>query len=572
MAINLRPTIYDLYSEVFASGHWEHQTRQPDLPMPLEVAVLRDATGGAVTFMLRAGDGAQESRALVDWRFFADHMALDGQPLAVGALDVTEMGAAEAGQAVNDQLWQQVYSQQQVEQKLQSSSTTPAEMFHHELELLSGQYGVEFSPLPDSIYEDPAGRFTIGRRQLDVVMDQAPDAGNGQLQWTAYKSAGTATNPPVLGGTDSMESMREAVRPLVTEMGTEALSEITATAPKRPAKKPRPTMLRSADLRGLDLAYANLADGVFDKSYAVGIDLNGSNLRNISAKNLNADKARMLWVRAENSDFTKARLNGAHLAHAHLGRAQLRQAGLQGTTLVDLRADRADFTLSNATGADFRGSSLEGTRFDSAKLQGAQFTSSQARWASFVMTDCRNVDFRHMDLRGADFTDADLDGANFTGARLTDAIFDGAQVSSSTRISGADLAPEQQQTVSGTPRAPWNVSITGSLDDMRTVTKPAVPEHAKDLWKSLSPQASSSSAETLRESWRSSISMTTPPTSSPEATASVGREGAAAGTVPLYEHTMEQQLEATADGVTGDTESPEQSPSMTPDNAPTPTA
>ena len=40
---------------------------------------------------------------------------------------------------------------------------------------------------------------------------------------------------------------------------------------------------------------------------------------------------------------------------------------------------------------------------------------------------------------------------------------------------------------------------------------------------------------------------------------------------PLYEHTMEQQLEATADGVTGDTESPEQSPSMTPDESPNPT-
>ena len=61
--------------------------------------------------------------------------------------------------------------------------------------------------------------------------------------------------------------------------------------------------------------------------------------------------------------------------------------------------------------------------------------------------------------------------------------------------------------------------------------------------------------------------------------AEIGREraapeyqGSAAAAVGLYEHTMEQQLEATADGVTGDTESPEQSPSMTPDNAPTPTA
>jgi hypothetical protein len=125
-----------------------------------------------------------------------------------------------------------------------------------------------------------------------------------------------------------------------------------------------------ADLRGMDLTQANLAEA----------DLHGADLRD--------------------ANLTQAHLTGADLTGANLTGADLGQADLQGAVLTDAVLRGADLSQAYLTGADARG---------------ADFAD-----ADLIQADLRAADLRGADLRGADLTQAEVDDLDLRGADLAD--------------------------------------------------------------------------------------------------------------------------------------------------------
>jgi uncharacterized protein YjbI with pentapeptide repeats len=139
-------------------------------------------------------------------------------------------------------------------------------------------------------------------------------------------------------------------------------------SPDLSKSKLRGTDLRGANLRGMDLSWADLRNA----------DLRGADLR----------ETNLSWANARGADLSRADMFQADMSGAELTGAKFFKATLSW----------ADMPQANLTGADFGKAVL---------------FQSDLSWASL----CR-ANFSDADLRGANFTDANLSGATLTGAKL----------------------------------------------------------------------------------------------------------------------------------------------------------
>lgn len=96
--------------------------------------------------------------------------------------------------------------------------------------------------------------------------------------------------------------------------------------------------------------------------------------------------------------------------------------------LDGIRANNADFSKAKITDTSFFRASLHDTSFDEAELANVAFVEAHLEGASFV--DTRNKDysvppdFSRADLRGAKFVRAEIWGVNFHEAKFDKAVFD----------------------------------------------------------------------------------------------------------------------------------------------------
>ena len=164
------------------------------------------------------------------------------------------------------------------------------------------------------------------------------------------------------------------------------------------------------DLSGIDLAFADLSEAVFD-----GADLTGARL-------WNAD--------AEDASFREAVLDQVSLATTHLGNAG--GASFVGATLTNARID-------DASGADFTGANLKSARIEFSQepiLDGAdlQFTSLVKSYDPSVPYEIalRGVHFQYTSVHWSseaeragvplvltELSDAQIEYASFKGVDLT---------------------------------------------------------------------------------------------------------------------------------------------------------
>ncbi len=107
--------------------------------------------------------------------------------------------------------------------------------------------------------------------------------------------------------------------------------------------------LLGAELRDVDLSYANLSRA--DLSHA---DLNGSNLRHA-----NLQKTDLSGTSLRNVNLSEADLSQAILRNADLTGAVLRDAVLRGTNLQGANFDDADLRGADLDGADLAGALID---------------------------------------------------------------------------------------------------------------------------------------------------------------------------------------------------------------------
>jgi uncharacterized protein YjbI with pentapeptide repeats len=158
--------------------------------------------------------------------------------------------------------------------------------------------------------------------------------------------------------------------------------------------------IRTVDLRGRNLAFADLT-----RAFLPNADLRGTNLQ------------------------------GASLAGADLRGVILEDNMLLGADLRSVRLEGASLDLRNA---DLHGSSLSGlwligANLVRAQLQGANLVLAQLQGANLVRAQLQGADLWRAQLQGADLGRAQLQGANLCGAQLQGANLEFA------RLQGADL-------------------------------------------------------------------------------------------------------------------------------------
>ncbi|WP_159716547.1 pentapeptide repeat-containing protein [Geminicoccus flavidas] len=113
----------------------------------------------------------------------------------------------------------------------------------------------------------------------------------------------------------------------------------------------RRCMLGGEDLRGVNLAGADLRSGLFNRA-----DLSGADLREVRADGAKFISAELTGVRMDGAelrraDFTNAVLDEASLVEADLRNARLYDAKLRRANLTGAMLDRTDLLRADLSGA-----------------------------------------------------------------------------------------------------------------------------------------------------------------------------------------------------------------------------
>jgi uncharacterized protein YjbI with pentapeptide repeats len=201
------------------------------------------------------------------------------------------------------------------------------------------------------------------------------------------------------------------------------------------------------NLRGGDLAFANLTNAQLYRADLRDANLSGANLEdanlsgaflkdaNLSGANLSGTNLSGAWL--EDAGLFRANLrdtdlHGADSSHpwsdANLRSAELSRLGeeadLSGADLSDLNLRDANLWEADLSDADLRDANLSGAFLKDANLSGANL---------------EKADLSDVGLLRANLRDAKLSGANLSDARLKDAKLSGA-VLSGADLSSADLS------------------------------------------------------------------------------------------------------------------------------------
>lgn len=205
----------------------------------------------------------------------------------------------------------------------------------------------------------------------------------------------------------------------------------------------------SISLRGRDLRFAKLDRSDLHQADFTGADLRGASLAGADLRGawlqcadltqllLSEDRTAANCPTARRANFTRARLEEAHMIGIDLRSAKLEEARLESAELgyslltganfssahlekADLtggvQAQNASFLIANLQGADFTGAQMQGADFSSANLQGAGLSYAHLQAAVLRDADLSAATLNRAHLEGADFTGAKISGADFRGA------------------------------------------------------------------------------------------------------------------------------------------------------------
>jgi len=207
----------------------------------------------------------------------------------------------------------------------------------------------------------------------------------------------------------------------------------------------------SLSLRGRDLRFAKLDRSDFHQADLTGADLRGASFAGADLRGawlhcadvvqliLSDERTEARCTTARRANFSRAKLEGAHMTgidvrnakfeEARLEGAELPYSILQGANFASAKLDKADLTGGvQAQGTTFLITSLQGADMTGALLQGADLSSSYLQGAIFNYAHLEKANLRDADLEAASFFQASLQGADLSGTRITGADFRGAKV------------------------------------------------------------------------------------------------------------------------------------------------
>ncbi len=207
--------------------------------------------------------------------------------------------------------------------------------------------------------------------------------------------------------------------------------------PGEPSLSLRGRDLRFAKLDRSDLHYADLTGANINSASFSGTDLSGAWLQCADINELLKTDDRRLarCTSARNTDFSRAKLDGAHMSGIDLSSAKLEDARLEAAELSYAQVTGADFSSAHLDKADLTGGiSAQGTQFIIASMQGADLTGAQLQGADFSSANLQGALLNYAHLQGAILKDATLDAAGFHQAHLEGASLSG------TAVTGADFS------------------------------------------------------------------------------------------------------------------------------------
>lgn len=131
---------------------------------------------------------------------------------------------------------------------------------------------------------------------------------------------------------------------------------------------------------------------------------------------------------AGDRNFQSCDLRGIQLAGANLQDANLIGALLNGADLRDALLDGIKLVIADLSGADLSGASLKKAKLMGTILQDTQLNGADLSRADLSDADLRNAQLVGANLSAADLSGADLTGANLANAKLSDVNLEGTMI------------------------------------------------------------------------------------------------------------------------------------------------
>ncbi len=279
-----------------------------------------------------------------------------------------------------------------------------------------------------------------------------------QTLMLAYRSfAHVLTEAPGLDAEARARGVREVERAVLAgeSLAGRDLTGLDLSQVKLAGIDLHEALLEGADLQGVDLSGADLSGAVLARANLGRARLDGANLAGANLGEVDATDASFEGADLRGAVLYKARLQGARLAGADLRKASLLEAaiaaadlrGVDATEVLFFQMDLTDVSFAEARlgKASFvQCTALEGLDFSGAALQGTTFVDLRAERPSFRGARADNLRVVSASaIPGADFTGAsivraNLRGVDLTGATFEDAMADGADFSEAN-LHGARL-------------------------------------------------------------------------------------------------------------------------------------
>jgi len=198
------------------------------------------------------------------------------------------------------------------------------------------------------------------------------------------------------------------------------------------------TSFKAATLTSARMSEARGEGAIFSGARLDGATFTGATLRDASFEG--ADAPRTTWERSllDRSVFDGANLREANFARCSLEVASLRGVDLQKSDLSNISAEGADFSESKLAGCDLRMSKLPDARLEQAILSDVNAQKLIANGARMEGADLQRASLRGARLKGSDLGNTKLAGADLRDADLEGARLDGADTAKA-KLAGANL-------------------------------------------------------------------------------------------------------------------------------------
>jgi uncharacterized protein YjbI with pentapeptide repeats len=150
----------------------------------------------------------------------------------------------------------------------------------------------------------------------------------------------------------------------------------------------------------------------------VALNLQGRTLRFAKFTDAQLFSADLRGIKAEQSQWTGARLTEARLEYAMLEGANLSNTSLQGSALSDADLRNAILRNANLKGADLSRTLFQGSDLSSARLQGARLVAAELQGANLTRADLQDANLTDANLQGTDLAHSNFQRAVLSNAKL----------------------------------------------------------------------------------------------------------------------------------------------------------